>query len=149
MDKLQDEHSNIRKALFYSHRVGKIEDCYKLTVSLCLYWEIRGYYAEAKQWIELLLQKRNALPLHKQAIILQFAGTFSWIKGELLKAKVFHQECLSIMREVGEMRGVAVALNNLGIIENDEGDYDRARVLIEESIEILRDLGDKKELVMH
>src|SRR5436190_83325 len=46
-------------------------------------------------------------------------------------------------RQEGAKQSVALSLNNLGIVAQDEGDYAAARALHEESLALKREIGDK------
>lgn len=50
---------------------------------------------------------------------------------------------LEISRRIGDQRGIAFALNNLGWVENSAQNYDAAREYHESSLPLLRDMGDK------
>jgi tetratricopeptide (TPR) repeat protein len=54
-----------------------------------------------------------------------------------------HEESLGIRRELGDRRGIAVSLNNLGLLANQQGDYAAAEVLHNESLAISQDIGDR------
>ena len=45
-------------------------------------------------------------------------------------------------RELGDQRGIATSLSNLGVLAASQGDYAAARTLFEESLAILRQLDD-------
>ncbi len=48
-----------------------------------------------------------------------------------------------IEREIGDQHGIAISLNNLGILADVTGDYPTAQALFEESLEIHRELGPR------
>ena len=56
-------------------------------------------------------------------------------------ARPLYEESLSISRESDDRRGVAQALNGLGIMACDQGDYHSARSFHEQSLTIRRELG--------
>jgi tetratricopeptide (TPR) repeat protein len=58
------------------------------------------------------------------------------------------QDALAIQRELGNTRGIANTLNNLGIIASDENDYSLGRALHEECLAIQRDLGDRRGIAV-
>jgi tetratricopeptide (TPR) repeat protein len=51
------------------------------------------------------------------------------------------EEALGIGRARGDIRTVATALRNLGLLENIKGHYAEARTLLEQSLEIWREMG--------
>jgi tetratricopeptide (TPR) repeat protein len=52
-------------------------------------------------------------------------------------------EALEISRELGDRRGIAFALNNLGMVEGMDKNYDVARDYHESSLPLLREMGDR------
>jgi predicted ATPase/DNA-binding SARP family transcriptional activator len=52
-------------------------------------------------------------------------------------------EALEISRELDDRRGIAFALNNLGMVEGMEKNYDAARDYHESSLPLLREMGDR------
>ena len=51
---------------------------------------------------------------------------------------------MAIRRELGDRRGIARSLNNLGNVAHEQGDFASARTLYEESLAIRRELGDRR-----
>ncbi|MCI0561283.1 MAG: tetratricopeptide repeat protein, partial [Nitrososphaera sp.] len=49
----------------------------------------------------------------------------------------------ALFRELGYKRGIAVSLNNLGLVARCQGDYERALMLHEESLALYQEVGDK------
>jgi non-specific serine/threonine protein kinase len=64
-------------------------------------------------------------------------------EGDNVAARRCYEEALGIERELGDRRGLASALNSLGVLALDEGDREQARRLLRESLGILRDLHDR------
>lgn len=62
----------------------------------------------------------------------------------IARARVLHEESLALYRELGDKAGMASALNNLGTISQEQGDYIRARRPLEESLALLEELGDRR-----
>ena len=54
-----------------------------------------------------------------------------------------HEEALGIRRALGDRRGVAIVLNDLGALARRAGDLARAAGLHEEALGIRRALGDR------
>jgi predicted ATPase/DNA-binding SARP family transcriptional activator len=62
----------------------------------------------------------------------------------LADAREWLLEASTILREVGDLRGVAQTLENLGVVSAMEGHLDRARTYFRQCLELYRLLGDKK-----
>jgi predicted ATPase/DNA-binding CsgD family transcriptional regulator/DNA-binding XRE family transcriptional regulator len=50
------------------------------------------------------------------------------------------------LRETGDQRGMSVAINNMALVELDDGNLDRARELFEQSLAIKRELGEQRSI---
>jgi tetratricopeptide (TPR) repeat protein len=64
--------------------------------------------------------------------------------GEYRRAISFHEQCLAIMREIGDRRGEANSLGNLGLAYRSLGEYRRAISFHEQHNEIAREIGDRR-----
>jgi hypothetical protein len=53
------------------------------------------------------------------------------------------EESLALKQELGDKRGIAGSLNDLGLVALEQGDYTGATSLLAESLTIRRDVGDK------
>jgi non-specific serine/threonine protein kinase len=60
-----------------------------------------------------------------------------------MSARDLLREALEISRELGDRRGIAFALNNLGLVEGVEKDYVLAREYHEQALPLLRAMGDQ------
>jgi non-specific serine/threonine protein kinase len=63
--------------------------------------------------------------------------------GNLEQAATFHQESLTIRREVGDRMGTAGALVGLALVANAQGCHDEAAKLQMEALELFRSLGSQ------
>jgi hypothetical protein len=52
-----------------------------------------------------------------------------------------HAESLALRRELGDQQGIAVSLNNLGLVAEKQGEYARAVALLRESLQLSSDIG--------
>jgi CHAT domain-containing protein len=64
--------------------------------------------------------------------------------GQYQKAIEFHQQFLTIAREIGDRDGEAASLNNLGIAYKSLGQYRQAIEFYQQSLAIAREIGDKE-----
>ena len=80
----------------------------------------------------------------KRARVLLMLGNLAKRRGEAEAALRLYTEGLDYLREVGDTKGVVVALNNLSTLHIERGDLERAIPLLEESISRKRELGDRR-----
>ena len=75
-------------------------------------------------------------------------GNVAFARGEFASARAAHAEALQLVRELGDKRGVAVIVNNLGNADLALGDLANARKHDEESLQLRRELGDKRGVAL-
>jgi len=73
-------------------------------------------------------------------------GEVAQYRGDFARALELQTESLSLKREVGDKRGIALCVNNLGDIARLRGDYAGAASLYGESLPLFRELGDKRNV---
>ena len=71
----------------------------------------------------------------------------AYAQGDYGRTVALQEESLTILRELDDQRGIAAALNNLGLVAQEQQDYARAAALHAESLEIERELGDQRGAV--
>src|SRR5205823_2843623 len=81
-----------------------------------------------------------------RATALGGAGCLAYAQGDYASARMSFEESLSIHRELGDRRGIAVSLGNLGSLAYRMSDHASARALYEESLKIEWELGHKHEI---
>jgi tetratricopeptide (TPR) repeat protein len=58
------------------------------------------------------------------------------------------EESAALYRRAGDRRGVALAVNNMGLTAMNAGDLDAARRLFREAVAVMRELGDQQGLAV-
>jgi tetratricopeptide (TPR) repeat protein len=64
--------------------------------------------------------------------------------GEYEEAWQLYRESIAIKREIGDRRGLAYSLNNLGYLGWLVGNYETVEADVKECLTIFRDIGDRK-----
>ena len=57
-------------------------------------------------------------------------------------ARQFLEESLALCRQLGDKPGTASALNNLGLVLSESGNYDKALAMYEESLRLFQEMED-------
>ncbi len=140
LNRLEQEHDNLRAALDWSLGSGAIEAALRLAGALWPFWEVRGYLGEGREWLEMVLAKSGELPVALRAKVLQGAGILAWYQDDYERAVALCQQTLALYRELRQKQGMAIALNTLGLIRRSQGLYPEAHSLLEESLSIFREL---------
>ena len=58
------------------------------------------------------------------------------------------QAAMDLREELGDRRGMSVAINNMALLELDDGNLHRARELFEQSLAIKRELGEQRSIAI-
>jgi CHAT domain-containing protein/Tfp pilus assembly protein PilF len=70
-------------------------------------------------------------------------GSRRYDRSDFALAKAAYETALELVREIGDRRGEARALGNLGVVYGSLGDYAKARDYHERHLELARALGDR------
>jgi predicted ATPase/class 3 adenylate cyclase len=145
LQRLEKEHQNLRAALDWS---WVVESGSRAGLRLCgalqRFWWTRGHLAEGRDWCMRVLGKEGAEERTlERAKVLNGAGVLAIYQADYPAARALHEECLAIRRELGDRRGVAASLGNLGTVARAQGAIASARLLHEESLAIRRELGSR------
>ena len=142
--RLEDELGNLRAALQWMAE-HDAEALLRTTVTLALFWETRGHLREGRRWLELALAASSVAgdtTLRARALI--GAGRLAHQQTDFEASEAFHMESLAIARELGDQRGIAMALSELGKAARlRDLDYDRSIALLEESLALCAELNDQ------
>ncbi|MEI7771455.1 MAG: tetratricopeptide repeat protein, partial [Chloroflexales bacterium] len=111
-------------------------------------YRLQGDYGRAGQCYQQALDlaavgERTPALLTARANVLKGGGTLANQQGDLLLAQARYEQSLSMLRELGDRPGVAVLLNNLGIVEMYATNFTKAWALYNESLTLFREIGDR------
>ena len=92
---------------------------------------------------EAEIQKSAAAPF------LRILGSAAYVRRDYERATQLFEESLALSQEVGDEKGVASSLHQLGNVLSDKGDYQRAKAIYEEGLVQFRRLGDTAALARY
>ena len=147
--RLEAEHDNLRAALGWAVESQCAELGLRLVVALSRFWEIRGYYREAQQWLErlLLLTPETVSSIESQRLRAQaltvYANVFEGLS-DYLAAGTYAAQALTVWRELEDESGIASALTILGAISLVHDDLTLAVQSIQEARTLLHRVGNKR-----
>jgi tetratricopeptide (TPR) repeat protein len=139
---LEREYDNLQAAMKWSFESGKLELAVQLCVALTRYWYLRGYPSQGSQWAERLLTQVDELPKIMQAQLFSTAAALASGQSNTVQVIHFTEKALALHRELGNVRGIADALNGLGVVALDRGDFQTAIKVYTESLTLCRELKD-------
>ncbi len=154
LGRLEREHDNLRAALRWAigegheggqgAQAGQAETALRLGGALAKFWTVRGYQSEGQRWLDAALARASGATPARRARACYAAGRMARARRDYGAARTRYEECLSLWREVGDQRGVALALASLGGVAGDQGLAETARALHEESLALRRASADRR-----
>ena len=139
LERFDLEHQNFREALEFLIRTGDADWGMRLGSALFHFWELREHFAEGRALLERLLKLPGTAQPKMRARLLFHTAIFA--QGDFASAQKLQEESLKVSRELDDHRGVAVALNALGVTARDRGDLETACSLFEQCVATWRALG--------
>jgi predicted ATPase/DNA-binding CsgD family transcriptional regulator len=141
LDRLELEHDNMRAALRCALLVDP-EAAGQLTASLWPFWYRRGYYHEARGWLEQAADLDGKLSPLVRAETLTGAGVLAFLQCDYQLATDRLEEARALYHDAGHRAGVAAVVQRLGSVAREQGRYDDARRLHEDARRGWAELGD-------
>jgi predicted ATPase/serine/threonine protein kinase len=141
LERFDLEHRNFREALEFLIRTGDTDWGMRLGSALFHFWEMREHFAEGRALLDRLLKLPGATQPKMRARLSFYAAIFAASKGDFASAQKLQEQSLNACRDLQDHRGVAVALNALGVTARDRGDLETACSLFEQCVATWKDLG--------
>ena len=142
LDRLEEEHDNLRIALEWSLLPGRGDEAaLKLSGALAWFWWLRSYHDEGRRWLARALEGTPGRSAARMKALLG-AGYLAQHQRDLLEARALLNECLQIARERDDRWTVALTLHHLGRVAYYEDTPITARTLARESLAVAEDVGD-------
>ncbi|HEX5506341.1 MAG TPA: LuxR C-terminal-related transcriptional regulator, partial [Thermomicrobiales bacterium] len=146
--RLARERDNLRAALRWAEERGEAESGLRLVVALAPFWEVRGHLGEGRRWLTAALAApgaNDAAPALR-ARALAVAGWLAQHRAEFAVAAAYHKRSLALYRALGDRRGIAAALGELGFEARLEGKLTRSARLLAASLALCRAADDRPGL---
>lgn len=145
LDRLEVEHDNLRYALEWGIAPAEGDSAaLRLAGAIWRFWMIRGYFTEGRDRLARSLSPNPDRRSSARVKALAGAGVLAMHQADYPAARERFEESLDILREIGDRRGIALALGNLGNVAIAQGDNSAAGALYEESQAIFQELGDAR-----
>ena len=154
MDRLEEEHDNMRAALEWS----LCEDCgedlllmgMRIAVSVSYFWLVRGYWREAWDWMNELLKATPAAEMKNEikTQLLFSAGFLVKDLGDVNISRDLFNQALNDARGMQDLRSQAFALMGLGEIALNEHAIPEAEIHIDQALSMFRSIDDKVGILL-
>jgi predicted ATPase/DNA-binding NarL/FixJ family response regulator len=153
LEVFEAEHDNMRAALRRTldaastadtDSAGDVTAGARLATLLWPFWYRRGYYQEARSWLERATTAVLSEPVSTsvQAAVLAGAGAVAFMQCDYAVATERLSKARTLYEEIGDQVGLAGTLQRLGSIAREECRYADARKLHSESLAICSEIGD-------
>jgi predicted ATPase/transcriptional regulator with XRE-family HTH domain len=155
LNRLEDEHANIRAALRWTLDRGETARATRFAAVLWRFWAEHGHLSEGRRWLAEIVRLaqvntgQEAITPAQQAMLLHVSGNLARTQGHYAEAEQYYDDCLAIRRQLDDTHGIAGALHNLGIIAYERGQYNRAAALLTEALAGIRRTGDPYGIAFH
>jgi tetratricopeptide (TPR) repeat protein len=142
-EQLMTELDNFRGALRWTLDHQEIELALWLVGSLCWSWIDLELHHEARQWAEAALAAADeTLAPAARGYALMSAADAAWRLGQLDLALSEAEASCTLLRSTGDRRGVALALECVGLVSLGRGEYQRAEAALREALELYEEVGE-------
>jgi predicted ATPase/class 3 adenylate cyclase len=143
LDRLETENRNFGAALAHA-ALGDAAAGLRLATALFLYWGVRGYVREGREWLARMLDARPAGASAGAAAALRALASLAWRQSDLAAAHAAYAQQLAMHRELDDRGGAAGALVDLGGVACEQGRLADARAYLEEALELQRALDNRQ-----
>ena len=149
LERLEQEHDNLRAALRWLLEQGETnqsrrEMALRLAGALWRFWAVRCHYSDGRTFLKRALAGSGQIRAEVRAKALIGAGEFALDQGDYHQAEVLLEETLALFRQIGDRRGIAHTLRELGRVALERGDLTAGRTLLEEALTHSREVDDKE-----
>ena len=144
LNRLEADHANFRQAIAYytSQGAAGLAKRVRLVAALAHFWRTHGHLAEGRRELEEAIAAEGDIPPAQCAPAIKGAALLAEAQGDLDGAERLNEQVLALLRETGDMAGVADALTGLGVIARQRGDLKTARSRHQEALDAWRRAGD-------
>lgn len=140
--RLEREQGNLRETLRRAEERGESEATVRLATALVPFWEAHGHLTEGRYWLAAALAagtEQTTLGVRALA----GAGRLAYLHNAYTEAEALATESLALARSIGDERGIAAALNDLGMVYRLRRDLPRSTQSLEEGLARCRASGDE------
>jgi predicted ATPase/class 3 adenylate cyclase len=143
LDRLALEVDNIRAALQWAIGAGDADLAVRLCAAIPALWFRTGTLEEGRAWLERAFALGDRLSESARARALNLLGRIRQIGGDNSpEVAAAFDESLALYRRLGDERGIARALMNLGNLKRRERDLNGAEELFRQALAIYERLGE-------
>jgi len=130
LDRLQLVHDDLRMALDWCSSTPERGDIgLALGTSLSWFWIKRGYFSEGRQQLERALASATNAPPALRAWALIGLSHLTAFEVDYVTTEMLLDQSLTLAREAGDMRAVAITFGFKALVAAEGGDFNRSQSL--------------------
>jgi non-specific serine/threonine protein kinase len=141
MDRLEDEHDNLRAALRWALVNDEVEIAARLGNALWDFWIRRSHLSEGRRWLGQVLALGTRVPATMRAKMLAGSGFLAFLQDDYAAGRLLAEESLRLHRELGDKAGIALSFTFLADLEYMLGDPEMALRRFEQALTLWQDAG--------
>ncbi len=145
LERLAADDANLRAALDWLADQESVAGFGAMVADLSGYWRAYSLLADAEEWTERALARREQIPLPDQARLLIASGILLGFRGDAARAEAALAEGLSLSRATGDAFDLAMALTSYGASCNQQGQYTAATDFLEEGRTVAAAIADPRD----
>jgi predicted ATPase len=146
LERLDLEHDNFRAALHFARELDEPILELRLASALRHFWHFRSHLREGLERIREALARNPGAAPELRGPALGDGAMIAHKQGDLETARQMAEELGQLHAGTGDERGVAKAINLLGVVAMEEGRYSDSHALLERSKSIRERLDDPFDL---
>jgi predicted ATPase len=146
LKQLRRELDNLRATLRHLKEGGRAAEGLRMAAALMRFWKVCGYLSEGREWLEefLSLAEGSGGEAAARAKAYSAAAFLNRGLGKYAQAKTLLERGLALYESLRDERGMAYALNMLGLVAYDLNDDEGAVETLERSRALYVKLGDRQ-----
>jgi predicted ATPase/DNA-binding SARP family transcriptional activator len=145
MDRLDRDFDNVRAALAWAREPADSARGLRLAVVLHQFWVERGYWHEARRWLEAGLTREQDLDPRVHAQALWILGVLAVEVGDHARATQLLEDATVRFAALGDTAGLTLTNIRQGVAACRQGNYDRATEFLEEGLRLAEERGDQRQ----
>ena len=141
LNRLEQEHDNIRAGLNWLLEQGDVDACQRLSSAIWLFWFFRCYFHEARSWLDRILELAADTRSSMHASLLVVSGVFTESVGDFAEATERLEAGRRMAIDLDDKVCLGMAMLGLGDVADNTGQHERAGEYLSSAVELFRETG--------
>ncbi len=147
-EQIEQEQVNLLTVLELASTHTRNAELVRLVLAFVPFWQVRGWYEQAEQYLQRALLAVQELSDNKGRItVLKHLETLEERRGNYEQAKMYCREALELAQQEGYQEQRSQLLSDLGMLELRQGNYERAEQYCGEALALARQEGHLRQVI--